>query len=624
VRLSLALVLVVAATGLPTTPAAAQAVRVIVDAAPIIFDQPPVTIGGRVLIPLRGVFERLGAFVQWNPANSTVLATRGGTEIQLTVGSRTAFVNGRQVVLDVPAMVVRGRTLVPLRFVSEAIGARADWDPATSTVFVTSASGARPPFPQPPVVRAPQPPAAQPPLPPVPSQSVIQGTVVRVDAANSRLYVQRGDQIYTVIITTDTAITGTAGAISLTQLRPGDLVTVTVDAQNRAIVVRAQTVGAPAAQVRITSIAHTARRPLRSGDTLTVTMEGTPGGQATFDIFGVAQGIPMTEISPGVYRGTYTVRANDNVLSGAVFGHLRVGGQDAVVAQAEALVSIDARAPTIEGRIPQPNSTINNQRPNILVLFDDHGGSGVNPSNSALIVNGQNVTAAALWSETAVSYTPQQSFPQGTITVQTVLRDRAGNQTADTFAFTIGVVQGSLIRAVTVNPPTTVQPGQVFTVMAVGEPGGQATFSVEGVVSNVPMAETQPGVYVGQFTAGTQTAQNARVLVTLVRGGQTATVAASSRVSFTGTAFGAQPSILSPTAGAAHPQRAADDHSPHGGCAGARVCGDDDRGHPGIEHAEGVAERGRRASVHAREGERARGKAARASPLGLMLYDDYP
>jgi hypothetical protein len=615
--LSMALVLVVAVVGLSSPPAAAQSVRVVVDGSAIPFDQPPITIGGRVLIPLRGVFERLGAVVQWNPAASTVLATRGTSQIQLTIGSRSAFVNGRQVTLDVPPMVVGGRTLVPLRFVSEAMGAGVDWEPSTRTVFITSGAGA----PAPPVVQPPQPP-----FPPVPSQSVIQGTVVRVDAANARLYVQRGDQVHTIIITPDTAInrtdtgTGAGGAVSLAEVRRGDVVSVTLDTQGRAITVRATTreiagrieaisgrtillaggqaftlpddtvltldgrtvalsdlrpgmevrvrlnpqtnavveVSAravagptpPATPVRITSITHSADRPLRAGETLTVTIRGTPGGQATFDVFGVAQAVSMTEISSGVYRGTYRIQANDNVLSAGVFGHLRVGGQEAVLVQAGELVSIDGRAPVIRARIPEPNAVINNTRPNILITFDDQGGTGVHPGNSSLVVNGQTVTGNAAWSETAVAYTPPQSLPQGPVTVRTVLRDRAGNQTTDTFTFSIGVVQGALVRAVTVNPTTNIRVGQVITVTAQGEPGGQAAFTIEGVVSNVAMTETQPGIYVGQFTAGPQNVQNARVLVTLTRGGQTATVAASSRISLLGGPSPAALTITSPAAGA--------------------------------------------------------------------------
>jgi len=614
-RLAVILVLVLALPLLPSTPVAAQAVQVIVDGSPIVFDQPPMTIGGRVLIPLRGVFERLGASVQWDRASNTVLATRGSSQIQLTIGSRTAFVNGRQVMLDVPPMVVGGRTLVPLRFVSEAMGARVDWDPASRAVFITSAGAAPPAVPQPPV--------AQPPQPPAPSQSVIQGRVFRVDVGNSRLYVQRGDQIHTVIITADTVITrtdtgtGAGVTVELAGLRRGDAVSVTLDVRGRAIVVKATTreltgrieaisgrtiklVGGqaltlsddaevtldgravslsdlrpgmdvrirlnpqtnaaeevaakaagvqppPSTAVRITSITHSAERPLRAGETLTVTVRGTPGGQAAFDIFGVTQGVAMTEVSPGIYRGNYTIQPSDNVLSAGVFGHLRVGGQDAVPVQAGNLVSIDGRAPMIRARVPEPNTVINNTRPNVLITFDDQGGTGVDTANSTLAVNGQNVTGSAAWSETAVAYTPAQALPPGPVNVRIVLRDRAGNRTTDTYTFAIGVVSGALVRAVTVNPTTNLRAGQVVTVTALGEPGGQASFSIEGVVTNVAMPETQPGVYVGQFTIGNQSAQNARVLVTMSRAGQTVTVAASSRISIIGAT--ATPTITSPAAG---------------------------------------------------------------------------
>src|SRR3990172_1663460 len=134
--LALAVLLVLAVV--PVLPVQAQTIRLVVDGQPLFFDQPPVVIGGRVLVPLRGVFERLGAFVQWDPASNTVIATRGDTQVRLTIGSRQAFVNQRVVFLDVPALIVQGRTLVPLRFVSEAMGARVDWDAATRTVFITS------------------------------------------------------------------------------------------------------------------------------------------------------------------------------------------------------------------------------------------------------------------------------------------------------------------------------------------------------------------------------------------------------------------------------------------------------------------------------------------------------
>ena len=171
--LPLVLVCTLAATLVPAGPVSAQTIRVIVDGQPVVFDQPPITIGGRVLVPLRGVFERLGAFVEWERSTNMVTAVRSGSQIQLRIGSRQGFVNGNPTLLDIPPMVVRGRTLVPLRFISEALGAQVDWDPAARTVYVSSGQTGQPPLP-----RAPQPPVVQPPVTPTPppSASVIEAS----------------------------------------------------------------------------------------------------------------------------------------------------------------------------------------------------------------------------------------------------------------------------------------------------------------------------------------------------------------------------------------------------------------------------------------------------------------
>ncbi len=83
----------------------------------------PTQVGGRVLVPLRGVFESLGATVNYDAPTSTIFATRDDTRMQLRLGSSEASVNGQTRYLDVPAQARNGRTLVPLRFVSETLGA---------------------------------------------------------------------------------------------------------------------------------------------------------------------------------------------------------------------------------------------------------------------------------------------------------------------------------------------------------------------------------------------------------------------------------------------------------------------------------------------------------------------
>ena len=342
----LAFALAVGLVTVPTVPASAQVVRVIVDGSAVPFDQPPVVTGGRVLIPLRGVFEQLGAFVQWNPANNTIIATRAGTEVQLTIRSRVAFVNGSQVALDVPGMIVGGRALVPLRFISEAMGAGVDWDAASRTVFVSSSGAVQP---LPPRVISP---------PPFPRQALIEGRVVRVDAANARLYVEENGRLHTIIITADTAITGPSGSMSLGQLRPGDDVTVTVTAQGQAIRIRTTATGQSSGAVRITSVTHNADGALRVGDTLTVRMRGTPGGEASFAIEGVTGNIPMPERQRGLYVGRYAITAPFIVQNARVFVTLNVDGRTAT-AFAPAPISVSGAAgATLAVLSPSPGTSV--------------------------------------------------------------------------------------------------------------------------------------------------------------------------------------------------------------------------------------------------------------------------
>jgi hypothetical protein len=121
----------------PRPARGAAQVQVTVNQTPIVFEgQPPVERGGRVLVPLRGVLERLGAFVRYDDLTKTVTALRGGTNITLPVGSRRALIGDRAVTLEVPATIVGGSVLVPLRFVAESLGARVTYDVGTQSVAI--------------------------------------------------------------------------------------------------------------------------------------------------------------------------------------------------------------------------------------------------------------------------------------------------------------------------------------------------------------------------------------------------------------------------------------------------------------------------------------------------------
>jgi len=106
--------------------------RVLINGAPLALDVPPLIQHGRTLVPMRAIFEALGAQVYWEDATSTINAYRRESAIVLQIGNRTAWVNGPSRQLDVPPVIIGGRTMVPLRFVAESLGAEVAWDGAVT------------------------------------------------------------------------------------------------------------------------------------------------------------------------------------------------------------------------------------------------------------------------------------------------------------------------------------------------------------------------------------------------------------------------------------------------------------------------------------------------------------
>ncbi|MBS3899463.1 MAG: phosphate ABC transporter substrate-binding protein PstS [Dethiobacter sp.] len=106
-------------------------------------DVSPIIVGGRTLVPMRVIFETLGADVNWNETTRTVSGRKAGRVINLVIGNRTATIDGRSVALEQPAQINNGRTLVPLRFVGEALGAQVEWDSARAIVRISSTDASR-------------------------------------------------------------------------------------------------------------------------------------------------------------------------------------------------------------------------------------------------------------------------------------------------------------------------------------------------------------------------------------------------------------------------------------------------------------------------------------------------
>ncbi|MGH7709075.1 MAG: copper amine oxidase N-terminal domain-containing protein [Vulcanimicrobiaceae bacterium] len=128
--------------------------------------------GNTILVPLRSMFEQMGATVSYDPATKTVDVSKPGAEIRLTVGKKSVIINGQQRPLDVPPQMYKGTLLVPVRVISETMGAYVLWVQAKHEVVVRynpPAPATPPPTPPPtPEPTAPPTPVATPP-PPAPT-----------------------------------------------------------------------------------------------------------------------------------------------------------------------------------------------------------------------------------------------------------------------------------------------------------------------------------------------------------------------------------------------------------------------------------------------------------------------
>lgn len=111
-------------------------IQVIIDGHQLEFEVAPTIIEGRTLVPVRTIFEALGVLVEWDSETKMVIGTTDSIEIRFPVDQLIAQKNGEDIKLDIPARIIDGRTLVPLRFISESLGCNVEWDQDTKTVNI--------------------------------------------------------------------------------------------------------------------------------------------------------------------------------------------------------------------------------------------------------------------------------------------------------------------------------------------------------------------------------------------------------------------------------------------------------------------------------------------------------
>jgi len=141
-----ALAAINAAGNLNYSPANA---KVFLNGKQLTFDQEPVLVENRILVPLRIIAESLGATVEWTGLRPQVTVQKGDTVIGLNIGSNEGFTNSRQIFfLEQPPVLVNGRTMVPLRFLAETLGAKVDWDEKSRIVSISDGDFMKSDFPE--------------------------------------------------------------------------------------------------------------------------------------------------------------------------------------------------------------------------------------------------------------------------------------------------------------------------------------------------------------------------------------------------------------------------------------------------------------------------------------------
>ncbi len=141
--ITLVILIVIFCTGVLYVSAESDDIKVLLNGTQLSFDVPPQIINGRTMVPVRKIFEAQGASVDWIEEKNLVVAGYKTDIISLHIGESSFLVTDavnnktRIVELDVPAQIIDGRTLVPARAISEALGNKVDWDDVNRIVLIT-------------------------------------------------------------------------------------------------------------------------------------------------------------------------------------------------------------------------------------------------------------------------------------------------------------------------------------------------------------------------------------------------------------------------------------------------------------------------------------------------------
>lgn len=239
--------------------------------------------------------------------------------------------------------------------------------------------------------------------------------------------------------TTQVVLNGATATVG--DLHIGDLVTVRYNVETNEVrtVLASRPLAATSPQPggpQISNVTLSTDRPQRAGDNVTVGLQGTAGGAATFDIGSYVTNLAMSERTPGVYSGSYEIPNGANFSDVPITGHLRVGQNTAPAVQATQTLSASSSPPGIADFAPGEGASVNTRSPAIYATFVADA-VPVNPSSIVMWVDGRDVTSESLRTPTFIQYMPSYTYHRGEVHVTVRVADLAGNTTTKSWTFVI-------------------------------------------------------------------------------------------------------------------------------------------------------------------------------------------
>lgn len=459
---------------------------------------PPVFYRYHLLVPVRRILGALG--LDFEKSGPYVRTYAGAKTIELLIGSKTAQVDNAPVELDAAPVEIKNVLYAPLRFFTQALGAQALYNRDTNSVEIVSTLVGRSGTgivdnvnggvqlygtvtrvdldSDPPTITV----AHNASVRTVPVTRDVTVIVQDVNAGTSNggdlSQLRSGDYAHVYlnheggakrIVDAYGSRAGTIAAIASGQIVlddghvivPGRSTTITLNGADATVdtlavgddlMVRYNIDSSeplqilatrkfsgtppPGTSVTISHIDVAPDRALRAGQTVDVTLHGTPGGLAGYDIGPYVTNQTLTEQQPGVYSGAYTIRLGENFADAPVLGRLNVHGVDAPQSVSQTTISVSTQPPGIVDFAPDDGSTVNNSRPSVYATFTS-GTVPVNASSARVEIDGHDVTSSCVRTGRFIDYMPGVDLHAGAIHVTVSVADLAGNTATKSWTFFI-------------------------------------------------------------------------------------------------------------------------------------------------------------------------------------------